>query len=106
MFVREVQHQVSVVHDAQAQLWAERSQLVIEQQAVAEDKARAVQHAQEAASAHTSLLVQRKQGRAQSVLVCSEPCCNMSLCACHITCGQRLHSGNQVLYCSSACRAA
>ena len=66
-----MQRQLSALQDAQAQLWAERSQLAMEQQAVAEDKARAVQHAQEAANAHSSLLVQLKQARANSVLVCS-----------------------------------
>lgn len=66
---REVQQQVSALQAAQAEAWAERSQLALEQQAVAEDKARAVQHAQEAATAHTKLLAQLKQARMQSVLV-------------------------------------
>lgn len=66
---REVQQQASAVQEAQAQLWAERSQLAVEQQAVAEDKARAVQNVQEAAMAHSSLLLHLKQARAQSVLV-------------------------------------
>lgn len=70
---REVQQQLSAVQEAQAQLWAERSQLAVEQQAVAEDKARAVQNAQEAATAHASLLLHLKQARAQSVLVASQP---------------------------------
>ena len=66
---REVQQQLDAVHEAQAQLWAERSQLAVEQQAVAEDKARAVQNAQEAATAHASLLLHLRQARAHSVLV-------------------------------------
>ncbi len=66
---REVQQQTSALQAAQAEVWAERSQLALEQQAVAEDKARAVQHAQEAATAHTKLLAQFKQARMQSVLV-------------------------------------
>lgn len=70
---REVQQQLSAVQEAQAQLWAERSQLAVEQQAVAEDKARAVQNAQEAATAHASLLLHLKQTRAQSVLVALQP---------------------------------
>ena len=70
---REVQQQLSAVQEAQAQLWAERSQLAVEQQAVAEDKARAVQDAQEAATAHASLLLHFKQARAQSVLVAPLP---------------------------------
>ena len=67
--LRELQQQLSAVQEAQAQLWAERSQLAVEQQAVAEDKAQAVQNAQEAATAHTSLLLHLKQARTQSVLV-------------------------------------
>ncbi len=66
---REVQKQVSALQAAQAELWAEQSQLTLEQQAIAEDKARAVQHAQEAANAHTKLLAQLKQARMQSLLV-------------------------------------
>lgn len=66
---REVEQQLSAVQEAEAQLWAQRSQLAVEQQAVAEDKARAVQNAQEAAMAHSSLLVHLKQARAHSVLV-------------------------------------
>ncbi|KAL0021694.1 hypothetical protein WJX79_001117 [Trebouxia sp. C0005] len=66
---RQVQQQMTALQAAQAGVWAERSQLVLEQQAVAEDKARAVQHAQEAATAHTKLLAQFKQARMQSVLV-------------------------------------
>ena len=68
---REVQQQMSALQAAQAEVWAQRSQLALEQQAVAEDKARAVQHAQEAAIAHTKLLAQFKQARMQSVLVSS-----------------------------------
>ena len=66
---REVEQQVSALQAAQAEVWAERSQLALEQQAVAGDKAQAVQHAQEAATAHTKLLAQLKQARMQSVLV-------------------------------------
>ena len=66
---REVQQQVTALQAAQAELWAERSQLTLEQQVVAEDKARAVQHAQEAATAHASLLAQLKQARTHSLLV-------------------------------------
>lgn len=62
---------MSALQAAQAEVWAQRSQLALEQQAVAEDKARAVQHAQEAATAHTKLLAQFKQARMQSVLVSS-----------------------------------
>ncbi|KAL0017807.1 hypothetical protein WJX77_003443 [Trebouxia sp. C0004] len=66
---RQVQQQMSALQAAQAEVWAERSQLALERQAVAEDKARAVQHAQEAATAHTKLLAQFKQARMQSWLV-------------------------------------
>lgn len=66
---REVQQQLTTVQHAQAQLWAERSQLAVEQEAVAGDKAQAVQKAQEAATAHASLLLHLRQLRAQSVLV-------------------------------------
>ncbi len=70
---REVQQKLSAVEHAQAQLWAERSQLAVEQRAVAEDKAQAVQDAQEAATAHASLLLHVRQTRAQTVLVCPQP---------------------------------
>ena len=70
---REVQQQLNAVEHAKAQLWAERSQLAAEQQAVAADKARAVQNAQEAATAHASLLLHLRQTRAQSVLVAPQP---------------------------------
>ena len=66
---RKVQQQLRAVQEAQAQLWAERSQLAVEQQVVAEDKARAVQNGQEAAMAHSSLLLHLKQARAQNVPV-------------------------------------
>ena len=66
---REVQQQVAALQAAQAEVWAERSQLALEQQAISEDKARAVQHAQQAATAHTRLLAEVKQARMQSVLV-------------------------------------
>lgn len=66
---REVQQQLNAVEHAQAQLWGERSQLAVEQQAVAEDKALAVHKAQEAATAHASLLMHLRQTRAHSVLV-------------------------------------
>ena len=69
---RELQQQLVAVQEAQAQLWAERSQLAVEQQAVAEDKAQAVQNAQEAATAHATLLLHIKQARAQSVLVAAQ----------------------------------
>ena len=73
MCFREVEQQLRAVQEAEAQLWAERSQLAVEQQAVAEDKVRAVQNAQEAAMAHSSLLLHLKQARAQSVLVPAKP---------------------------------
>ena len=66
---REVQQQLRAVHDAQAQVWAQRSQLAVEQQAAAEDKAQAVQQAQEAAAVHAKLLGQLKHTQAQGVLV-------------------------------------
>ena len=80
---------MSALQAAQAEVWAERSQLALDQQAVAEDKARAVQHAQEAATAHTKLLAQFKQARKQSVMVSSSflvtvatwpLCCMSTLC--------------------------
>lgn len=72
-FFREVQQQLNAVEHAQAQLWAERSQLAVEQQAVAEDKALAVRNAQEAATAHASLLMHLRQTRAHSVMVAPQP---------------------------------
>ena len=77
-----MQQQLDGVEHAQAQLWAERSQLAAEQQAVAEDKARAVQNAQEAATAHASLLLHFRQMRAQSVLVAPQPSCVLAAALC------------------------
>ena len=66
---REFQQQQVALQAAQAEMWAERSQLSLEQQATAGDRARAVHHAQEAASEHTRLLAQLKQAQMQSLLV-------------------------------------
>ena len=69
LLCREVQQQATALQAAQAELWAERSQLTLERQATAEDRARAAQQAQEAASAHSKLLAQVKHVRQQSSLV-------------------------------------
>ena len=64
---RECHQQQVALQAAQAEMWAERSQLSLEQQATAEDRARAVHHAQEAASEHTRLLAQLKQAQSLQV---------------------------------------